>query len=40
MKQEINRLVKNDIGFSKELGIACQKLLENVTINDLWKIIK
>ena len=30
----------NDIEFSKELGIACQKLPENVTINDLWKIIK
>ena len=30
----------NDIEFSKELGIACQKLPENVTIDDLWKIIK
>ena len=30
----------NDIEFSKELGIACQKLPENVTINDLWKIVK
>ena len=30
----------NEIEFSKELGIACQKLPENVTINDLWKIIK
>ena len=30
----------NDIEFSKELGIACQKLPENLSINDLWKIIK
>ena len=30
----------NDIEFSKELGIACQKLPDNVTINDLWKIVK
>ena len=30
----------NVIKFSKELDIACQKLLENITINDLWKIIK
>ena len=30
----------NDIEFSKELGIACQKLPDNITINDLWKIIK
>ena len=30
----------NEIEFSQELGIACQKLPENVTINDLWKIIK
>ena len=30
----------NDIEFSKELGIACQKLPDNITIDDLWKIIK
>ena len=30
----------NDIEFSKELGIACQKLPDNVSINDLWKILK
>ena len=30
----------NDIEFSKKLGIACQKLPEGVTIDDLWKIIK
>ena len=30
----------NDIEFNKELGIACQKLPDNVSINDLWKILK
>ena len=30
----------NNIEFSKELGIACEKLPEKVTIADLWKIIK
>ena len=30
----------NNIEFSKELGIACEKLPEKVTISDLWKIIK
>ena len=30
----------NNIEFSRELGIACEKLPEKVTISDLWKIIK
>lgn len=30
----------NDIEFSSELGIACEKLPDKVTISDLWKIIK
>lgn len=30
----------NNIEFSKELGIACEKLPDKVTISDLWKIIK
>ena len=30
----------NNIEFSKELGIACEKLPDKVNISDLWKIIK
>ena len=30
----------NNIEFSKELGIACEKLPDKVSISDLWKIIK
>ena len=30
----------NNIDFCKELGIACEKLPDKVTISDLWKIMK
>lgn len=30
----------NNIEFCKELGIACEKLPDKVTISDLWKIMK